>query len=83
MTPGQINLTAEEIDQLLKRLNSHELEEDDYPLLAELIRAILWLGKELNEKKMSIARLKKVFGIKTENAKALLALLGQPACRHK
>lgn len=77
MTPGQINLTPEEIDQLLKRLRSHSLEENDYALLGELIRSLLWLGKELEEKKMSIDRLRKVFGIKTESAKALLKIAGQ------
>jgi len=76
MTPGRINLTPEEIDQLLERLSSHSLEKSDYVLLSELIRALLWMGKELEEKKMSIDRLRKIFGIRTESAKALLELAG-------
>jgi transposase len=50
------------------------LEKKDYPILAELIRAIVWMNFSLQEKELTIRRLRSIFGIKTESAKKLLAL---------
>jgi transposase-like protein len=77
MTPNEINLTPEEFEQLIERLATQSLQEEDHIFLIHLLRLLAWMCGELQEKKLSIARLKKVFGIKTESAKALLELAGQ------
>ncbi|MEA1875471.1 MAG: IS66 family transposase [Bacteroidota bacterium] len=77
MTPNEINLTPEELDKLIERLSAQSLQEGDHLLLINLIKLLAWMCGELQEKKLSIARLQKVFGIKTESAKALLELAGQ------
>ena len=77
--PKRLDFTAEEIETLIMRVESQQLVSDDFPLLADLVRAMVWMGDSLREKSLSIARLKAVFGIKTESAKRLKALLGLPA----
>ena len=73
--PRRLDLTPEKIESLISRIESQELKAEDYPLLADLIRAMIWMQGVLIEKKLSIARLRKVFGIKTESAKALLNIV--------
>jgi transposase len=73
--PKRLDFTAEEIDLLLCRIESQQLEVADFPLLADLLRAMIWLQSSLREKELSIARLRKIFGIQTETAKRLSKLL--------
>jgi transposase len=75
--PHRLEFTPEQIDALIERLNGHCLEEGDYSLLAEIIKAMTWLNFALQEKKLSIHRLRAIFGIKTETAQRLLKLAGQ------
>lgn len=73
--PKRLDFTAEEIESLISRIENQSLESDDFPLLADLVRAMIWMGDSLREKSLNITRLKAVFGIKTESAKKLKALL--------
>lgn len=75
-TPNRIDFTAEQIDALIDRLNNRCLQDEDYPLLAQIIQAMVWLNFSLQEKKLSIRRLRAIFGIKTETAEKLLELAG-------
>lgn len=75
MKPKRLDFTPEEIDLLLSRIENRQLEAADFPLLAELLRAMIWLQGSLAEKELSIARLRNIFGIKTETAKKLSGLL--------
>ena len=70
--PTRLDFTPEQIDHLIDRLNRKCLQEEDYPLLADLLRAIVWLNFSLQEKTLSIQRLRSIFGIKTETAAKLL-----------
>lgn len=72
--PNRIDFTPEEIDSLIQRLDNKCLEEGDYSLLTEVLRAMIWLSFSLQEKELSIRRLRNIFGIKTESAKKLLEL---------
>ena len=72
--PNRLDFTPEEIDQLINRLNNKCIEEKDYSLLTEILRAMIWLSFSLQEKELSIKRLRRIFGIKTESAKKLLEL---------
>src|SRR5262245_21975399 len=75
-TPERLDFTPDQIEALLDRIANKCLEADDYPLLADLIRAIVWMNLSLQEKELTIRRLRKIFGIKTETAKKLLNLAG-------
>lgn len=76
-SPGCLEFKPEEIDGLIDRLNGKCLQEGDYPLLADVLRAVIWLSFSLKEKELSISRLRKIFGIKTESARKLLRLAGR------
>lgn len=73
-TPGRLDFTAEEVDTLVERLNNQCLMEGDYSLLTEILRAMVWLSFSLQEKDLTIKRLRSIFGVKTESAKKLLEL---------
>src|SRR6476619_3654379 len=72
--PRCLDFTPEEIDGLINRLNNKCLQEGDYSLLTDILRAMIWLSFSLQEKELSIKRLRKIFGIKTESAKKLLEI---------
>lgn len=74
--PGRLDFTPEQIEGLLERIANESLEKKDYPVLADLIRAMVWMNLSLQEKELTIRRLRAVFGIKTETAKKLLNLAG-------
>ena len=74
--PGRLNFTSDQIEGLLDRIDHECLEKKDYPVLADLIRAIVWMNLSLQEKDLTIRRLRAIFGIKTETAKKLLDLAG-------
>lgn len=73
-TPSCLNITPEEIEALIERLETQTLQKEDYPLLIELIKSLVWMNFNLKEKKLSIERLRSLFGIKTETAKRLFEL---------
>ena len=75
--PKRIDITTEQVESLIHRIESQQLTADDFPLLADVLRAMVWLESSLKEKTLSIARLKAIFGIKTESAKKLAKLLEQ------
>lgn len=75
-TPGRLDFTSDQIEGLLDRIDHECLEKKDYPVLADLIRAIVWMNLSLQEKELTIRRLRAIFGIKTETAKKLLDLAG-------
>lgn len=73
--PKRIDFTAEEIEALIQRIESQCLAVDDFSLLADLVKAMIWMESSLREQSLSIKRLKAVFGIKTESAQKLKALI--------
>ena len=66
--PGHLDFTPEEIDGLINRLNNKCLQEGDYSLLTDVLRAMIWLSFSLQEKELTIKRLRTISGIKTESA---------------
>lgn len=73
--PKRIDFTPEQVEALITRIEDRQLESDDFSLLADVLRAMIWMESSLKEKSLSIARLKSVFGIKTESAEKLAKLL--------
>lgn len=75
--PKHIDFTPEQVEALIDRLNKEMLTKEDYPVLTNLLKAIIWMNFSLQEKQLSIQRLRAVFGIKTESAKSLAKFIGQ------
>jgi len=75
--PTHLDFTPEQIETLIERLDKQALAKEDYPVLTNLIKAIVWMNFSLQEKRLSIQRLRSIFGIKTESAKNLAKLLAQ------
>jgi len=69
---GRIQLSPKEFEALLQRLAQQRLEPKDYELLIQVVQAMGWMSHELEEKNLSIRRLQRIFGIKTESSKNLL-----------
>lgn len=68
--PKTLDIKQEELDGLLERVKSNELQEGDYELIKALIETVSYLNTLSNEKAASIKRLlKMVFGHKTEKQK--------------
>ncbi len=75
--PTHLDFTPEQIEALIERLDKQALAKEDYPVLTNLIKAIVWMNFSLQEKQLSIQRLRSIFGIKTESAKNLAKLMAQ------
>lgn len=73
--PKRLDFTPEQVEALIARIENQSLESEDFPLLADILRAMIWMESSLKEKTLSIVRLKSIFGIKTESAKKLAKLL--------
>ena len=76
--PKRLDFTPEEVENLITRIENQNLEANDFILLADVLRAMIWMEGALKEKSFSIARLKAIFGIKTEKAAKLVGLLNNP-----
>lgn len=75
--PKRLDFTSEQVESLITRTENQQLEVDDFPLLADILRAMIWMESSLKEKSLSIKRLQAIFGVKTESAKKLAKLLNQ------
>ncbi len=71
--PQRIELSQEERDSLLQRLENRELQDSDYQLIAAMVETIDLLSRALEQKNISIKRLRRmIFGAKTEKTKNVL-----------
>jgi transposase len=75
--PKRLDFTPEQVEALIVRIENQQLHADDFPLLADILRAMIWMEGSLKEKSLSIKRLQTIFGVKTESAKKLAKLLQQ------
>lgn len=67
--PKTMDIKQEELDALLERVKTNQLQEGDYELIKSLIETVSYLNTLSNEKAASIKRLlKMVFGSKTEKS---------------
>jgi arsenate reductase-like glutaredoxin family protein len=73
--PKRLDFTPEEVEALIERIENQSPQPEDFPLIADLLRAMIWLEHSLKEKTLSIVRLRSIFGIKTESAKKLAKFL--------
>ena len=70
--PGRIELTAAQVEDLIGTIERSNLPEEKRKLVVDLITAIQWMNQSLEEKRLSIRRLQKIFGIQTEKTSHLL-----------
>ena len=71
--PKIIKLEAHEVDDLQQRIAARQLTERDHDLFAAIVAAYYFVVNLLTQKKLTIARLKKlVFGARTETTEAVL-----------
>ena len=73
----RLEFTPEQIEALIERIEKKCLIEEDYSVLASLIKAVDWLSLSLQGKKISAQYLRRVFSIKTESAKKLLKIVSR------
>lgn len=73
--PNRLDFTSEELEGLLTRLDNKSLRGEDYPLLCDVLKAMVWLGFSLKERELTIKRLRQIFGVKTESASKLFNLM--------
>ncbi len=68
--PEFIDVDQHDLNSLLTRVSGSSLESSDKTLLLNIVQCYVWLQVTLREAKMSIARLRRVFGVgKTEKRK--------------
>lgn len=65
-SPEIIDLPAETLDGIKSRLASCSLLEEDKSVLLAIVSAYVWIHGQLQSAKLSIYRLKKVFGFSTK-----------------
>lgn len=78
-TPGRINLTSQELNELLAEIEKSNLAPKTKPLLRDALRALIWLQNVLEQKRLTIRKLLRVFfGKKTETQGNLLGKSPDP-----
>ena len=75
--PNMMDTSLEELRGLIERLDSRRLDEDDYPVVANVVATVMYLKQVHDDKSMSIKRLLDLlFGsVSSEKTDKLLAQL--------
>jgi transposase len=72
-TPSIVELGADHLEEILRRVEAHELGADDWDMIRTLLLSYVHLTELLRDKSTSIARLRKLlFGASTEKTATLL-----------
>jgi transposase len=75
-----VELTTEEMEGLIQRLDAEMLRDDDLPRIKAIIQSYLLVTRALQDKKASIRKLlRMIFGAHTEKAKTVLATIASTA----
>ncbi len=67
--PKQVKLSAKEADDLMQRLQAKTLSNKDVEVLLGLISFNAWLQERLSRAKLTVKKLRKLFGFKSESSK--------------
>lgn len=73
--PDNIKLTSQQVEELKLNISSSTLSADDQDLLVGLMSSCLWLQSKLSASTITIAQLKKLFGVITTEKKSLDLLM--------
>ncbi len=72
-TPKRIDITTEQLDELLKRVEAGTLQHGDYEIIKGMAETLSFLSQALDNKNTSIKRLLKlIFGDRTEKTSTVL-----------
>lgn len=80
--PQNVSLTPEEAESLKQRLLESNLSLDDAHLIAGIIDFNFWLRREILTKNISIKKLKKIFGFKTEKKETDYSVQNSDQCNN-
>jgi len=69
--PKRFEMTRDELQEFFDRLERDELTDQDRSQIREVMTAVIWMAQKLEDKDLSIKRLQRLFGIKTEKAENL------------
>lgn len=78
-SPEIIDLSVETLEGIKSRVNSGALLEEDKKIVLAIIGTYSWLMSQLRSTKLTIYRLKKMFGFTTEKHKNAGSKKGLPA----
>ncbi|MCK5486264.1 MAG: IS66 family transposase [Desulfobacterales bacterium] len=67
--PKRVELSQEEIEKLQAKIQGTNLSDKDQELLVKMLQGFVWLNKMLDAKKLSMRKLARLFGFKTEKKK--------------
>jgi len=68
-TPEMIDVSSEQLEGINARISSSALLEEDKRVVLLILSTYAWLQTQLQRHKLSIKRLKNMFGFKTEKRK--------------
>ena len=68
--PDRVQLSETELDELKQKIIEDKLSQKDKDLLIKALQGMLWLSKMLEAKKLSLRKLARLFGFKTEKSKS-------------
>jgi len=68
-TPEMLDISAQQLLDINARINSNSLLEEDKRVIVLVLSAYAWIQTQLQRHKLSIKRLKNMFGFKTEKRK--------------
>ena len=64
--PDKVSLSQEEINELEAKIKGSNLDDASKDLIVKSLKGMIWLSKMLEAKKLSMRKLSKLFGFKTE-----------------
>jgi transposase len=68
--PEKVSLSQDEINELEAKIKGSNLDDASKDLIMKSLKGMIWLSKMLEAKKLSMRKLSKLFGFKTEKGKA-------------
>jgi transposase len=73
-TPQPLEISLDETEELLKRIDEKKLEDKDFEKIKAFIKSFVFIQSLLERQKLSIKKLKNLFFGKTEKSKNILPL---------
>lgn len=65
-TPKMIDISSDQLDGITARISTNSLLDDDKRIVLAILSAYTWVQCQLERHKLSIKRLKNMFGFSTE-----------------
>ena len=75
----RIDMRPEELDALVERVKSGSLQEGDSQIVETMVETLKFLSSAIDEKNMSIKRLRRILNIGDSHEVLLVIALGVPA----